>query len=162
MRHFQCALSEILILPGIYQREPANFVAKFLYFQELEIKGKKYQKLHWLGYSILSKYKDGREQLSDLDVTNLNNYPTMVFAPVNSYTTETFQPLNWRDKVKKKENLFIDTSHRYKLWEYNNKRENLQSALVCQRHGDFKIKSEFCYACTFKMQTILGIQAKLQ
>jgi len=61
---------------------------------ELEIKGKKYQKLHWLGYSILSKYKDGREQLSDLDVTNLNNYPTMVFAPVNSYTTETFQPLN--------------------------------------------------------------------
>merc|ERR1711934_635263 len=64
------------------------------YHMELEIKGKKYQKLHWLGYSILSKYKDGREQLSDLDVTNLNNYPTMVFAPVNSYTTETFQPLN--------------------------------------------------------------------
>jgi len=63
------------------------------YHMELEIKGKKYQKLHWLGYSILSKYKDGREQLSDLDVTNLNNYPTMVFAPVNSYTTETFQPL---------------------------------------------------------------------
>lgn len=92
-----------------------------IFFQELEIKGKKNQKLHWLGYSILSKYKDGREQLSDLDVTNLNNYPTMVFVPVNSYTTETFQPLIWWDKVKK-ENLFIDTSHRYKLWEYNNKR----------------------------------------
>ena len=122
MRHFQCALSEILILPGIYQRfENPLICCKFLYFQELEIKGKKYQKLHWLGYSILSKYKDGREQLSDLDVTNLNNYPTMVFAPVNSYTTETFQPLIWWDKVKK-ENLFIDTSHRYKLWEYNNKR----------------------------------------
>ena len=122
MRHFQCALSEIPILPGIYQRfENPLICCKFLYFQELEIKGKKYQKLHWLGYSILSKYKDGREQLSDLDVTNLNNYPTMVFAPVNSYTTETFQPLIWWDKVKK-ENLFIDTSHRYKLWEYNNKR----------------------------------------
>ena len=110
MHHFQCALSEIPILPGIYQRfENPLICCKFLYFQELEIKGKKYQKLHWLGYSILSKYKDGREQLSDLDVTNLNNYPTMVFAPVNSYTTETFQPLIWWEKVKKNIFVYINT-----------------------------------------------------
>jgi len=64
------------------------------YHMELEIKGKRHQQLHWLCYSVLSKYKDGREQLTDLDVTNLNNYPTMIFSQVKSYTSETFQPLN--------------------------------------------------------------------
>jgi len=73
--------------PYVFEVPDQNF------HMELEIKGKRHQKLHWLGYSILSKYKDGREQLSDLDVTNINNYPTMVFSPVNSYTSETFQPL---------------------------------------------------------------------
>jgi len=73
--------------PYVFEVPDQNF------HMELEIKGKRHQKLHWLGYSILSKYKDGREQLSDLDVTNINNYPTMIFSPVNSYTSETFQPL---------------------------------------------------------------------
>ena len=98
--------NSVRYLPTV--REPTNLLQIPL-FQELEIKGKKYQKLHWLGYSILSKYKDGREQLSDLDVTNLNNYPTMVFAPVNSYTTETFQPLIWWEKVKKYIFVYINT-----------------------------------------------------
>jgi len=73
--------------PYVFEVPEQNF------HMELEIKGKKHQKLHWLGYSILNKYKDGREQLSDLDVTNITNYPTMIFSPVKSYTTETFQPL---------------------------------------------------------------------
>jgi len=73
--------------PYVFEVPDQNF------HMELEIKGKRHQKLHWLGYSVLSKYKDGREQLSDLDVTNINNYPTMIFSPVNSYTSETFQPL---------------------------------------------------------------------
>ena len=137
-------------LPTVW--EPTNLVQIPL-FQELEIKGKKHQKLHWLGYSIMSKYKDGREQLSDLDVTNLNNYPTMVFAPVNSYTTETFQPLIWWEKVFLKREFihwYITSIQAMRITI----KEHLQSALVCQRHGDFEIQSEFCYACTFKVQTI--------
>jgi len=50
------------------------------FHSEFEIKGKRNQHLHWLCYNVISKYKDGREQLSDMDISNKNNYPTMVFS----------------------------------------------------------------------------------
>ena len=61
---------------------------------ELEIGGKKNRQLTWLCYRIISKYKNGAEQVSDLDITNLNNYPVLLFSRVKSYTSECNQPLN--------------------------------------------------------------------
>ena len=63
------------------------------FHMDLEIKGKKNLQLHWFCYTVISKYKNGHEQLSDFDVTNTNNYPTMYFSRVKSYNSETTQPL---------------------------------------------------------------------
>ena len=63
------------------------------FHMELEISGKRNQQLQWLWYNVISKYKNGREQISSIDVSNPNNYPTMHFSRVKSYTLETLQPL---------------------------------------------------------------------
>ena len=63
------------------------------FHMELEI-SKKNNKLTWLCYRIISKYKSGVEQVSDLDISNLNNYPVLTFSRVKSYTSECNQPLN--------------------------------------------------------------------
>jgi len=60
---------------------------------EMEIKGQRNQHLQWLCYNVISKYKNGREQVSEIRVSDPNNYPNMHFSRVKSYTSETFQPL---------------------------------------------------------------------
>ena len=61
-----------------------------------------------------------------------------VFALVNSYTTETFQPLIWWDKVKKKR-IYSLIHHIDTSYENITVKEHLQSALVFQRQVQYRV-----------------------
>lgn len=75
-------------------RNPYVFeVPKQDFHIELEINGKRNQKLHWCRYNIISKYNNGQETKAEQDITNLNNYPMMQFSRVKSYTLDSVQPL---------------------------------------------------------------------
>ena len=75
----------------------AQLTSKYLHltFQELELGGRRYQRLHWKMYKVLSRYLSGAgaEQCSDFDVNNLSSFPALQFSPVKSYVTETVSPL---------------------------------------------------------------------
>lgn len=53
---------------------------------ELQIQGKKFKQLHWINYAITTKYKSsGKEQTTQFDVKNENNFPALHFSVVKSY-----------------------------------------------------------------------------
>jgi len=53
---------------------------------ELQIEGKKFKQMHWVNYATTSKYKStGREQTTEFDVRNENNFPSLHFSVVRSY-----------------------------------------------------------------------------
>lgn len=53
---------------------------------ELEIKGKKFKRLHWISYAVVSRYKSsGRKQEAHINVKDLDNYPPLYFSHVRSY-----------------------------------------------------------------------------
>jgi len=53
---------------------------------ELEIRGKRHKQLHWLSYAMTNRWRStGREQVSEFDVNNVNNYPPLHFSLVKSY-----------------------------------------------------------------------------
>jgi len=60
---------------------------------EFYIKGSNNRTLHWKNYSIVSKYKSGKEQISEVDVSNQINYPRMQFTSVDFYHFESESPL---------------------------------------------------------------------
>lgn len=61
---------------------------------ELEIKGKRNKRLQWIHYEVVNKYKNGRETHDEIDVSNVNNYPPLIFSQVKSYNLQTFAPLS--------------------------------------------------------------------
>ena len=65
------------------------------FFQEFEVKGKKFQKLIWSRYSILTKYSTpGVTPIkTPLEVYNSEAFPPLVFSRVKSYMTESGEPL---------------------------------------------------------------------
>jgi len=55
---------------------------------ELMIQGKRFKTLQWANYAITSKYKSsGREQTSQFDIKNENNFPALHFSTVRSYAS---------------------------------------------------------------------------
>jgi len=55
---------------------------------ELVIQGKRFKTLQWANYAITSKYKSsGREQTSQFDIKNENNFPALHFSTVRSYAS---------------------------------------------------------------------------
>lgn len=58
---------------------------------ELELSGRRYQRLHWKSYTVVSRYLSGAgpEQRSEFDVNNQSTFPLLHFSPVKSYITET-------------------------------------------------------------------------
>jgi len=61
---------------------------------EFHIMGPNHRMLSWKKYTCLSKYvKTNNEQVTDFDITNQNNYPKMMFQPVDTYHFESERPL---------------------------------------------------------------------
>ena len=63
--------------------------------QEMQIKGKKFNQLHWLNYAVVSRYKSsGKSQQSEFNVKDPYVYPPLHFSRVRSYShPEAFEPL---------------------------------------------------------------------
>lgn len=65
-------------------------------FQELELKGKRFNQLHWLRYQVINIYKNGTRQYSDIDVSSSANFPPLYFSRVQSYANHSDLPLQWK------------------------------------------------------------------
>ena len=64
-------------------------------FQEMQIKGKKFNQLHWLNYAVVSRYKStGKTQQTEFNVKDIYSYPPLYFSRVKSYgDTESIDPM---------------------------------------------------------------------
>jgi len=63
------------------------------YHIEFYIKGARFRSLHWKDYNVVSKFKNGREQVDQFDLRDQKNYPMMNFKLVGSYHFESNNPL---------------------------------------------------------------------
>lgn len=62
---------------------------------EMQIKGKKFNQLHWLNYAVVSRYKStGKTQQTEFNVKDIYSYPPLYFSRVKSYgDTESIDPM---------------------------------------------------------------------
>lgn len=62
---------------------------------EMQIKGKKFNQLHWLNYAVVSIYKStGKTQQTEFNVKDIYSYPPLYFSRVKSYgDTESIDPM---------------------------------------------------------------------
>ena len=62
---------------------------------ELQIKGERYDQLHWLKYTIVSKYKrTGKIEKTEFDVADANSYPPLDFSKIcSNYSACSMEPL---------------------------------------------------------------------
>ena len=85
--------------------------------QELELNGRRHQRLHWKSYTVVSRYVSGAgpEHRSDFDVNNFNTFPLLHFSPVKSYVTDAQRGLDWKThdvrRITTKKNSINYTSY---------------------------------------------------
>ncbi|KAG0728165.1 F-box only protein 9 [Chionoecetes opilio] len=71
-------------------------VAETIFQIEYEIrptKGRLHWQLVWRTYTIISVYYDDKENVSQIDVNDLNKFPPLVFSRVKSYSSTCDNPL---------------------------------------------------------------------
>ena len=63
---------------------------------EMQIKGKKFNQLHWINYAAVSRYKStGKTQQTEFNIKDVYTYPPLHFSKVKSYKCkESDNPLN--------------------------------------------------------------------
>lgn len=63
------------------------------FHMEFYIKGVENKMLQWKNYNIVSTFKSGREQVDSVNITDMNNFPSLSFYRVGSYHFESSLPL---------------------------------------------------------------------
>jgi len=67
-----------------------NHVPEQEFHYEFEVRGRRHNQLHWLGYQIISLNSNGGDDTrTDLDISNGQTFPTLHFSRVKSYTAES-------------------------------------------------------------------------
>lgn len=57
------------------------------------IRGRPHWQLVWRGYSVASSYQSGSHATSIVNVSDQNNFPSLNFSKVKSYSAESTSPL---------------------------------------------------------------------